>query len=159
MAILKIITKEDELLRKKSRPVDEITPRIIRLLDDMKDTLHKANGAGLAAVQVGVLRRVVLVETEPGELIELINPEIIESSEERQNELEGCLSVPDEWGITDRPKTVTVRAQNRNGEYFTVTGSDLKARCLCHELDHLDGILYTDKAIKMLSPEELADED
>lgn len=155
MAILKIVTKEDELLRKKSRPVDEITPRIIRLLDDMKDTLHKANGAGLAAVQVGVLRRVVLVETEPGELYELINPEIVSVSEERQQELEGCLSVPDEWGITDRPMTVTVKAQNRNGEWFTVTGSGLKARCLCHELDHLDGVLYTDKAVRMLDPEEL----
>ncbi len=159
MAILKIITKEDELLRKKSRPVEEITPRIIRLLDDMKDTLHKANGAGLAAVQVGVLRRVVLVETEPGELIELINPEIISFSEENQEGLEGCLSVPDEWGIVERPKTVTVRAQNRKGEWFTVTGSDLKARCFCHELDHLEGTLYTDKASRMVSPDDLEDDE
>ena len=155
MAILKIVTKEDELLRKKSRPVDEITPRIIRLLDDMKDTLHKANGAGLAAVQVGVLRRIVLVETEPGELLELINPEIVSVSEERQQELEGCLSIPDEWGITDRPMTVTVKAQNRNGEWFTATGTGLKARCFCHELDHLDGKLYTDGVIRMLTPDEL----
>lgn len=155
MAILKIITKEDEILRKKSRPVEEITPRIIRLLDDMKDTLHKAQGAGLAAVQVGVLRRVVLVETEPGELLELINPEIVSVSEERQNELEGCLSIPDEWGITDRPMTVTIKAQNRKGEWFTATGSGLKARCFCHELDHLDGVLYTDKALRMLDPGEL----
>lgn len=155
MAILKIITKEDEVLYKKCRPVDEINPRIIRLLDDMKDTLHKANGVGLAAPQVGVLRRIVLVEVDEGELYELINPEIIYASEERQNELEGCLSVPDEWGITDRPMTVTVKAQNRNGEWYEVTGSGLKARCLCHELDHLDGVLYTSKAIKMLTPEEL----
>lgn len=155
MAILKIIKKDDPTLRKISRPVETITPRILQLLDDMKDTLHKAQGAGLAAVQVGVLRRVVLVEVEPGELIELINPEIVSCSEERQEELEGCLSVPDEWGITDRPMTVTVRAQDRNGKFFEVTGSGLKARCLCHELDHLDGILYTDKAVHMLTDEEL----
>lgn len=155
MAILKIVTKEDPILRKTSRPVEEITPRILRLLDDMADTLHKADGAGLAAVQVGVLRRVVLVETEKGELIELINPEIVSESEERQRELEGCLSIPDEWGITDRPKTVTVRAQNRKGEWFEATGSDLKARCFCHELDHLDGILYTDNAIEMVDPDDL----
>ena len=155
MAILKIVTKEDPILRKTSRPVEEITPRILRLLDDMKDTLHKANGAGLAAVQVGVLRRIVLVETEPGELLELINPEIVSVSEERQEDLEGCLSVPGEWGITDRPMTVTVRAMNRDGEWFEATGSGLKARCFCHELDHLDGILYTDKVVKMLTEEEL----
>ena len=155
MAILKIINKKDPILRKHSRPVEEITPRIIRLLDDMKDTLHKAEGAGLAAVQVGVLRRVVLVETEPGELYELINPEIIYRSEERQQKMEGCLSIPDEWGITDRPMRVTVRAQNRKGEWYEVTGSDLKARAFCHELDHLDGILFTDNAIRMIDPDEL----
>ena len=157
MAILKIRTKEDPILRKKSRPVEEITPRILRLLDDMKDTLHKAQGVGLAAVQVGVLRRVVLVENEAGELLELIDPEIVASSEERQEDIEGCLSIPDEWGITDRPMTVTVRAKNRNGEVFEATGSGLTARCFCHELDHLDGILYTDKAIRMLDEEELAE--
>ena len=155
MAILKIITKEDPILRKKSRPVEAITPRILQLLDDMKDTLHKAEGAGLAAPQVGVLRRVVLVETERGELLELINPEIVSASEERQEELEGCLSVPGEWGITDRPMTVTVRAQDRNGAWFEATGTGLKARCFCHELDHLDGVLYTDKALRMIDPEEL----
>lgn len=155
MAILKIINKKDPILRKKSRPVEEITPRIIRLLDDMKDTLHKAEGAGLAAVQVGVLRRIVLVETEKDELLELINPEIIYSSEERQQNVEGCLSIPDEWGITDRPMTVTVRAQNRNGEWYEVTGSDLKARAFCHELDHLDGILFTDNVVRMLGEDDL----
>lgn len=155
MAILKILNKKDPILRKQSRPVEEITPRIIRLLDDMRDTLHKAEGAGLAAVQVGVLRRVVLVETEPGELYELINPEIIYRSEERQQQAEGCLSIPDEWGITDRPMTVTVRAQNRNGEWYEVTGSGLKARAFCHELDHLDGVLFTDHVVRMLDPEEL----
>ncbi len=153
MAVLKIVKVGDELLRKKSRPVTEITPRIIQLLDDMKDTLHEANGCGLAAVQVGVLRRIVLVETEPGQLIEMINPEII-AKEGKQEELEGCLSVPGKYGITTRPMTVTVRAMDRNGNVFEVTGTDLSARAFCHELDHLDGVLYIDHA-KMLTQEEL----
>ena len=135
--------------------MDEITPRIITLLDDMKDTLHKANGAGLAAPQVGVLRRVVLIETEKGKLYEMINPEIIERSEELQHEIEGCLSIPNRWGITERPQKVTVRAMDRNGKYYTLTGTGLLARAICHETDHLDGILYSDKAIRMLSPEEI----
>ena len=153
MAVLKIVKEGEELLRKKSRPVDEITPRILQLLDDMKDTLHAANGCGLAAVQVGVLRRIVLVETEPGELIEMINPEII-ATEGEQEDLEGCLSVPGKYGVTTRPMTVTVRAMDRNGEIFEVTGSELTARAFCHELDHLDGILYIDHA-RMLTPDEL----
>ena len=156
MAILNIITEEDPTLRKKSREVTEITPRIISLLDDMVETLHKAQGAGLAAVQVGVLRRIALVEYEEGNTIELINPEII-AVEGQQQELEGCLSVPDVWGITDRPQKVTVKALNRFGEEFTVTGEDLDARCFCHELDHLDGHLFTDKAIRILTPDEVAE--
>ena len=155
MAILKIIKDDDPQLRKVSRTVDEITPRIITLLDDMKDTLHKANGAGLAAPQVGVLRRVVLIETEKGKLYEMINPEIIERSEELQHEIEGCLSIPNRWGITERPQKVTVRAMDRNGKYYTLTGTGLLARAICHETDHLDGILYSDKALRMLSPEEI----
>lgn len=155
MAILKILKDGDELLRKKSREVTEITPRVITLLDDMRDTLHKANGCGLAAPQVGVLRRIVLVEVEEGELYEMINPEIIERSEDTQEELEGCLSVPGRWGYTLRPQTVTVRAMDRNGNYYTVTGSDLLARAICHETDHLDGILYTDNATHMLTEEEI----
>ena len=157
MAILNIVKEGDPILRKTSRRVDEITPRIIRLLDDMRDTLHDAEGAGLAAVQVGVLRRIVLVETEPGELIELINPVIIESSG-HQEEVEGCLSVPDVWGITSRPESVTVRALNRNGEIFTVSGSGLKARAFCHELDHLEGKLFTDDALRILTAEELKEQ-
>ena len=153
MAKLKIVTLEDDILRKKSRPVTEITPRILQLLDDMKDTLHAANGCGLAAVQVGVLRRIVLVETEPGELIEMINPEII-ATEGEQQDLEGCLSVPGKYGVTTRPMTVTVRAMDRNGKWFEVTGSELAARAFCHELDHLDGVLYIDHA-KMLTQDEL----
>ena len=154
MAILKILKEGDELLRKKSREVTEITPRIITLLDDMKDTLHKANGCGLAAPQVGVLRRIVIIETEEDKLYEMINPEIIERSEETQEELEGCLSVPGKWGYTLRPQKVTVKAMDRNGNYYTLTGTDLLARAICHETDHLDGILYTDNATHMLTEEE-----
>ena len=148
MAILKIIKDDDPQLRKVSRKVDEITPRIITLLDDMKDTLHKANGAGLAAPQVGVLRRVVLIETEKGKLYEMINPERIERSDELQHEIEGCLSIPGRWGITQRPRHVTVRATDRFGNTFEVSGSDLLARALCHEIDHLDGKLFIDCVVK-----------
>ena len=155
MAILKIVTKkEDEaLLRKVSRPVTEITPRIHTLLDDMIDTMHEADGCGLAAVQVGVLRRVVVIETEPGEIHELINPEII-SRRGKQEEAEGCLSLPGEAGITRRPMTVTVRAQDRNGEWFELTGSGLLARAICHETDHLDGKLYTDVVIRPVEDDD-----
>ncbi len=154
MAILNILTEEDPTLRRTSRKVDEITPRIITLLDDMKDTLHKANGCGLAAPQVGVLRRVVLVEVEEGKLIELINPEIIKASG-KQNEIEGCLSLPHKWGVTDRPMKVTVKALDRNGKPFTVTGEGLLARAFCHEIDHLDGKLFTDNVIEMVDESEL----
>ena len=155
MAILKIVKEnEDEgLLRKVSRPVTEITPRIHTLLDDMVETMHKADGCGLAAVQVGVLRRIVVIEVEPGVIHEWINPEIIKVKG-KQEEPEGCLSLPGKSGITKRPMTVTVRALNRHGETVTVTGSGLFARAMCHELDHLDGKLFTDVMI-----EELEDED
>lgn len=155
MAILNILKEDEPLLRKVSREVTEITPRVLTLLDDMKDTLHKANGCGLAAPQVGVLRRIVIIETESGKLYEMINPEIIDRSEELQHELEGCLSIPGQWGITERPKTVTVRAMDRNGNYYRLTGTDLLARAICHETDHLDGVLYKDIALRMISPEEL----
>lgn len=154
MAILNIVTEEDPVLRKKSREVTEITPRIIALLDDMRETLHKAQGAGLAAVQVGVLRRIALVEYEEGNTIELINPEIIEIDGE-QTGLEGCLSLPGKWGIVTRPETVTVRAMNREGEIVTHTASGLGARAFCHEIEHMDGIIYTDRADRMLTPEEV----
>lgn len=158
MAILKIVKEGDELLRKKSKPVDKITDRIKTLLDDMADTLIEQNGAGLAAVQVGFLRRIYIVDAGAGEdehkIIEFINPEIIKT-EGRQQEVEGCLSIPGKYGITDRPMTVTVKATDRNGEEFTFTGSGLIGRCLCHEYDHLDGILYTDKALEMLDPDEV----
>lgn len=153
MAILKILTEEDETLRKKCRPVDKITPRTLTLLDDMRETMNMANGVGLAAPQVGILRRIVVIDVGEG-LIELINPEII-SSEGTQIGREGCLSVPDECGIVERPMVVTVRAVNRNGEPFTITGEGLLARAFCHEIDHLDGTLYIDKASRMLTPEEM----
>ena len=142
MAIRKIIQLGDETLRKKSFTVNEINEKTIQLLDDMKDTLDKAQGAGLAAVQVGILRRIVLVNFD-GRIIELINPEITER-EGQQIEAEACLSVPHKAGKTLRPKTVTVKAQNRNGQWCIYKGTDLHARCFCHELDHLDGKLYTD---------------
>jgi len=154
MAILNILKDTDPTLRKTSREVTEITPRILTLLDDMKETMRAANGCGLAAVQVGVLRRIVVIETEESGYIELINPKIIAYSG-RQQEAEGCLSVPGRWGITDRPMHVTVKALNRHGEEVTLSGSDLLARAFCHELDHLDGTLFTDKAIRMLSRDEI----
>ena len=153
MAILNIVKEGDPVLRKKSREVTEITPRIIQLLDDMRETLSDAQGCGLAAVQVGVLRRIVLVDTEETGLLELINPKIVAFSG-TQEETEGCLSVPGVWGITRRPKNVTVKALNRNGEEITVTGSDLAARAFCHELDHLEGTLFIDHMIEKLDPED-----
>lgn len=148
MAKLKIRKAGDEILRKVCRPVEEITPRILTLLDDMTETMRAADGCGLAAPQVGILRRMAVVEVEEGNVIELINPRIIATAGEQQ-ESEGCLSIPGRYGITRRPKHVTVRALNRKGETFEVSGSDLLARALCHEIDHLDGRLFTDVAIRM----------
>ena len=154
MAKLKIVKFGDPMLRKVSRPVTEITPRIITLLDDMIETMRDAGGCGLAAVQVGVLRRIAVIEVDEGNVIELINPKIIAFAGE-QREQEGCLSNPGEYGLTKRPKAVTVRAMNRHGEEFEVSGSDLLARAICHECDHLDGKLYVDVQIRPLSEEDL----
>ena len=148
MAKLQIRKLGDEVLRKTCRPVDEITPRILTLLDDMVETMRAADGCGLAAPQVGILRRIVVVEVEPGEVYELINPKIIAFSGEEEDR-EGCLSVPGQWGLVKRPVNVTVRALNRHGETVEITGHDLLAHCFCHELDHLDGTLYIDKATSM----------
>ena len=145
MAKLKIVKLGDDILRKVCRPVDKITPRILTLLDDMAETMHAADGVGLAAPQVGILRRIVVVEVEEGKLIELINPKIIAFSGS-QEDTEGCLSVPGKFGTVTRPMHVTVRALNRKGETFDITGSGLLARAFCHELDHLDGKLYIDIA-------------
>lgn len=156
MAIRNIVKEGDPVLRGKCREVTEITPRIITLLDDMRETLHAADGCGLAAPQVGIKRRIAIVEVEDGDLIELINPEII-AKDGQQRDLEGCLSLPGKWGYTERPMTVTVKACDRNGQEFTVTGSGLKARAFCHEIDHLGGVLFTDVAVKMVDPSDIED--
>lgn len=145
MAKLKILKDGDTALRLKSRPVSDINNRILTLLDDMTETMRAADGVGLASPQVGVLRRVVVIECEPGNVLELINPVIVERKGS-QHELEGCLSVPGRQGYTDRPMYVKVEALNRRGEMMTYEGEGLLARAFCHEIDHLDGILYIDHA-------------
>lgn len=144
MAIRKIVQVGDEVLRKKCFPVTDFGAKTCQLLDDMKDTLKKAEGAGLAAPQVGILRRIFVVDVEEG-YFEFINPEIISTSG-KQYGVEGCLSVAGKWGDVERPKNVKIKAQNRNGEWFTIKASDFFAKAICHEYDHLDGILYIDKA-------------
>ena len=148
MAKLKIVKIGDPVLRAVSRPVEKITPRTIQLLDDMVETMRAADGVGLAAPQVGILRRIVVIETPEEGLFELINPKIIAYAGEQRSE-EGCLSIPNKFGITVRPMYVTVRALNRKGETIEVNGSGLLAKAFCHEIDHLDGKLYIDCAIKM----------
>ena len=155
MALRKIRTDSDEILRKRSKTVDKFDEKLWMLLDDMKDTLYDAKGAGLAAVQIGILRRVVVVDVGDG-LIELVNPEIISTEGEQDGE-EGCLSVPGKFGLVKRPKIVKVKAQNRRGDWCIYKGEDLKARCFCHELDHLDGKLYTDIAYEMHSDSEISE--
>ena len=155
MALRKIVEQGDECLTKVCRPVTEFNSRLHELLDDMVETLADANGAGLAAPQVGVLRRVCIVMDEDSEeYIELINPEIVAQSGE-QTGLEGCLSVPGKWGIVTRPNVVRVRAQDRDGQWFEVEGEELTARAFCHEIEHLDGHLYTEHIDHFLSDEEL----
>lgn len=153
MAIRKVVTSEDPILRKHSRKVEKFDERLCILLDDMKDTMYKQEGVGLAAVQVGILKRVVVVDVGDGPL-ELINPEIIETSGE-VCDVEGCLSVPGESGNVIRPEYVKIKAQNREGVWRRYEGTGLKARCFCHEIDHLDGILYTDKVIKDITAEDI----
>lgn len=148
MAKLKIVKIGDPILRTVCRPVETITPRTLQLLDDMVETMRAADGVGLAAPQVGVLRRIVVIETPEEGLIELINPKIIAFAGEQRTE-EGCLSVPGKFGVTVRPMHVTVRALNRKGETIEIKGSGLLAKAFCHEIDHLDGKLYVDCAIKM----------
>ena len=160
MALRNVLVKGDTALNKKSRPVVKFDARLHQLLDDMADTLETQNGVGLAAPQVGVLRRaVIVVETnvEEGEdeyIIELINPEIIKTDGEQVGS-EGCLSIPNEFGIVKRPQFVTVRAQDRDGEWFEYDAEGLTARCFCHEIDHLEGILFDSVAERMLTPEEI----
>lgn len=153
MALRNIITEENPTLRKTSRPVANFDARLHTLLDDMRQTLEQAGGVGLAAPQVGILRRAVIVDTGE-EILELVNPEILSSSGE-QDGMEGCLSIPGQYGMVKRPNVVKVRAQDRNGNWFEYEGEELTARCFCHEIDHLSGKLYTDIAYRMLTQEEL----
>lgn len=148
MALRNVVKYGDPILRKKSREVTKFDDRLFKLLDDMKETMYKADGVGLAAVQVGVLKRAVVLDCGDGYL-ELINPEIV-SGEGEQTEQEGCLSLPEKYGTTLRPAKVKVRAQDRNGKWHMYYGEDLKARCFCHEIDHLDGVLFIDN----IAPED-----
>ncbi|MBR7112686.1 MAG: peptide deformylase [Clostridia bacterium] len=154
MAKLQIRKVGDEVLRRTCRPIEAITPRVLTLLDDMIDTMRAANGVGLAGPQVGILRRIAVVEVEEGEVYELINPKIVAIAGEQEG-AEGCLSVPGRYGLVKRPRHVTVRATNRLGEEYEINAHDFLARALCHEIDHLDGTLYIDKVTRMLSEEEI----
>lgn len=146
MATREIRKVPDEVLYKKCREVTEFNERLHQLLDDMYETMKQANGVGIAAPQVGILRRVVVIEVEDGKKIELVNPKIIAKSKDAVCEFEGCLSLPGESAEVTRPKAVTVEAQDRFGKTFQMNGKDLLARAFCHELDHLDGIVYTMRA-------------
>ena len=156
MALRKIVLQGDECLTKVCRPVTEFNQRLHTLIDDMKETLLDSGGVGLAAPQVGVLRRVCVVMNEDEDIIELVNPEIVAQSGE-QTGLEGCLSVPGKWGIVTRPDVVRVRAQDRYGDWFEVEGEGLTARAFCHEIEHLDGHLFVEHIDHFLSDEELRD--
>ena len=156
MGIRKILTDKDPALHKVCKPVESFDRKLHKLLDDMADTMADANGVGLAAPQVGILRRVVVVDTGEG-VLELINPELIETDGEQEG-AEGCLSVPGRYGLVKRPYIAKVRAQDRDGNWFEVEGEELIARCFCHELDHLDGIIYTQVMERFLTEEELEGE-
>ncbi len=153
MAIRNIVKDGDDILHKKCREVVKFDQRLWELLDDMAETMHDADGVGLAGPQVGVLRRVCVIDVGEG-VIELINPVIIKAEGEQET-AEGCLSFPGEYGITRRPMYVTVKAQDRNGKFFEISGEELLAKAFCHEIDHLDGIVYKDIVVRMLSPEEI----
>lgn len=155
MGLRKIMTVKEPCLHKVCRPVEKFDGKLHRLLDDMKETLAEANGVGLAAPQVGILRRAVIVDTGE-EMLELVNPELLETSGD-QVEAEGCLSVPGKYGLVRRPDYAKVRAQDRNGNWFEAEGEGLTARCFCHELDHLDGIVYTEIMERYLTEEEMGE--
>lgn len=153
MALRKIVTEKESMLRKVSRPVEKFNGRLHTLLDDMAETMYESDGVGIAGVQVGVLRRVFVVDIGDG-LIECINPEIL-TREGEQDGMEGCLSSPGEFGLVIRPQKVTVKAQDRDGEWFTFSAQDFFARAICHEYDHLDGRIFKDITHHMLSQQEL----
>ena len=154
MALRKILIEGDPTLYKKSRPVERFDERLHILLDDMKETLADANGAGLAAPQVGILRRVVVVVDADDQMVELVNPELIHTEGE-QTGLEGCLSVPGKYGLVTRPYKARVQAQDRNGKVFELDGEEIVARCFCHELEHLDGHLFVEHTDRLYTVEEL----
>lgn len=154
MAIRRIVTKEQPILHTVCRPVEKFDSKLHQLLDDMAETLEKAQGVGLAAPQIGIRRRVAVIDLqEDGGLIELINPVVLKVSG-KQRDVEGCLSCPDEWGYVVRPKKAKVRAQDRNGEFFEIKLEDLGARCALHEIDHLDGKLFLDLVDEFVDPAE-----
>ena len=153
MGLRKILTVKEPSLHKMCRPVEQFDGKLHKLLDDMTETLLDAGGVGLAAPQVGILRRVVVVDTGE-EILELVNPELLETSGEQVG-AEGCLSVPGKYGLVKRPMVARVRAQDRNGDFFEAEGEELIARCFCHEIDHLDGIVYTEVMERYLTEEEL----
>ena len=159
MALRKILTDKEPALHKVCKPVTDFDAKLHKLLDDMTETLIESGGVGLAAPQVGILRRVFLVDVgvEENEIVEFINPEIIETDGE-QIGAEGCLSVPGKYGLVKRPYYAKVRAQDRNGEWFEAEGEELIGRCFCHENDHLDGIIYTEVMERLLTEEELCGE-
>ena len=156
MGLRKILTQEEATLHKICRPVTNFDAKLHALLDDMADTLYDANGVGLAAPQVGILRRIFIVDLGE-EIVELINPEILECEGE-QDGMEGCLSVPGEYWLVKRPMRVKARAQDRYGDWFEAEGEELIGRCFCHENDHLDGIIYTEVMERLLTEEELCAE-
>ena len=160
MGLRKILTDKEPALHKVCKPVTNFDSRLFKLLDDMRDTLIESGGVGLAAPQVGILRRVVLVDVgaEDNEIVEFINPEMLETDGEQYGP-EGCLSVPGKYGLVKRPMYAKVRAQDRNGDWFEAEGEELIARCFCHELDHLDGIVYTEVMDRFLTEEELASDE
>lgn len=157
MGLRKILTTEESALHKVCRPVEKFDWRLHKLLKDMNETLRDSGGVGLAAPQIGILRRVVVVDTGE-EILELVNPSLVETSGE-QTGPEGCLSVPGKYGLVTRPNYAKVRAQDRNGEWYEAEGTELIARCFCHELDHLDGIVYTEIMERYLTDEELNQEE
>lgn len=154
MAIREILSDRDPTLHKKCHPVTEFDEKLASLLDDMKETLANANGAGLAAPQIGILRRAVIVVTDDEEMLELVNPEII-SRDGEQDGLEGCLSLPGRWGYVLRPMKVRVKAQDRKGKWFEAEGEEIVARCFCHEIEHLDGHVFTEHVDRIYTSEEV----
>ncbi len=155
MALRKIVTKSDEVLHKKCKPVEVFDEKLSILLDDMAETMYKAQGVGIAAPQVGILRRVVFIDVGDGP-VELVNPEIVKKKGSQRG-IEGCLSCPNEWGYVVRPNEVTVKAQDRTGQEIQFKCTEFFARCVCHELDHLDGHLFIEIADEMVDPSELED--